>query len=129
MARDLAHGGVNALLFYAGLEITYNMGGAKLSSPQTTELRVAGEEGGGAAESTLMKWVHMATGQSLALTAIVGFISGNWYSFLGALIGCVDMQGSYWYAKRCGRRRKQPQGGVAGPDLSNVVETPAWSRP
>lgn len=117
---DAKNASVNALLFYAGLEIAYNMGGAKLSSPQTTELRVSGEEGGGAAESTLMKWVHMATGQVLVLTAIVGFATGNWWSFLGGAVGSLDMQGSYWYAKRCGRRRKgAPQGGVQGPELSD----------
>lgn len=134
MARGAGAGAaINGLHFYAGLEITYNMGGAKLSSPQTTELRVAGAEGGGAAESTLMKWVHMATGQALILTALVGFVSGNWFSFFGSVIGSADLQGSYWYAKRCGRRSKQADGNgdsAAAPGLSDVGgQGVAWQRP
>jgi hypothetical protein len=126
---DLKHGGVNALLFYAGLEVGYNMGGATLSSPQTTELRVAGKEGGGASEGTLMKWVHISTGKVIVITVAVGLVTGNWWSFLGGLVSTLDLQSNYWYAKRCGRKlRDAPQGGVPGPKLSDVSET-VYRRP
>lgn len=123
---------LNALLFLAGLEITHNIFGDNCSSPQTTELRVGGKEGGGAAEGTLMKWVHLATGKSLVLTGLLGVFSGNWFAFLGSIVGTVDMQASYWYAKKCGRRL----GGRDGyadqmmPDGStNGTSLPLYERP
>lgn len=106
MAKNIVSGGINTLLFFAGLEIQHNIFGDNTSSPQTTELRIGGAEGGGAAEGTLMKWVHIATAKGLGLTAVVGLVSGNWFAFLGALVGSFDMQATYWYAKRCGRRLK-----------------------
>ena len=128
-------GGVNALLFYAGLEIQHNIFGDNCSSPQTTELRVGGAEGGGAAESTLMKWVHIASGKGLLLTGVVGFITGNWFSFLGAIVGVVDMQATYWYAKVCGRRLRggstlgKPTPGVQGGGTAPEKTPPLRPRP
>lgn len=108
---------VNALLFYAGLEITHNLFGDNTSSPQTTELRVGNQEGGGAAESTLMKWVHIATAKALVLNGVVGILTGNWFAFLGSAVGVADMQATYWYAKVCGRRlRDSDDRGRVGPD-------------
>src|SRR5579862_2121600 len=97
-------GAIDGLYFFAGLEISHNIFGDNTSSPQTTELRVGGKEGGGAAESTLMKWVHIASGKALLLTAAVGLVTGNWFAFFGAVVGTIDMQTTYFYAKLCGRR-------------------------
>lgn len=133
MARQsgsIIAGGLNALLFFAGLEITHNIFGDNTSSPQTTELRIGGAEGGGAAESTLMKWVHIATGKALILTGIVGFVTGNWFSFLGSVVGTVDMQTTYWYAKRCGRKLKNGDGGsLADADVPTSESAPLYVRP
>jgi hypothetical protein len=94
---------VKALLFFAGFEIGYQVNGSGCSSPQTTELRVGGAEGGGAAEKTLMKWVHKSTAVTLTVTLGMSLLAGNLWAFFGALVSVFDMEGSYWYAKRCGR--------------------------
>lgn len=120
--RSLVGGGINALLFFAGLEITHNIFGDNTSSPQTTELRIGGAEGGGAAEGTLMKWVHIATGKALLLTGVVGFVTGNWFAFLGSVVATVDMQFTYAYAKRCGRK-------LAGGSSYSVPEPSVDSPP
>jgi hypothetical protein len=97
---------LKALLFFGGLEIGYNIMGGTNSSPQTTELRTGGEEGGGAAERTLMKWVWLADCKTLLYTGLVSLIAGNPYAFFGGLIATVEMHSNYVYAKACGRRRK-----------------------
>lgn len=95
---------LDGLYFLAGFEIGYQVNGSGCSSPQTTELRVGGEEGGGAAESTLMKWVHMSSCKTLLATLLAGVIFGNFWAFAGGLVSVLDMEWSYWFAKRCGRR-------------------------
>lgn len=130
-AGSFAGASVNALLFYAGLEIQHNIFGDNTSSPQTTELRIGGKEGDGAAEGTLMKWVHIASGKGLVLTGTVGLVTGNWFSFLGAIVGVVDMQMTYGYAKACGRRLKASKDGSssssAGVADGAALETPGMS--
>lgn len=123
---------IDALMFYAGLEISHNLFGDNTSSPQTTELRVGNKEGGGAAEGTLMKWVHIATGKALLLNGLVGVLTGNWFAFLGALVATGDMQLTYWYAKKCGRCLKgcdeyADQAMAAG--VTNGTGLPLYERP
>lgn len=115
-------GGLNALLFFAGLEITHNLFGDNTSSPQTTELRIGNKEGGGAAASTLMKWVHIATAKALVINGAVGLTTGNWWAMVGALVGVIDMQTTYWYAKLCGRKL---DGAARDDQLVHVPVTPA----
>src|SRR4051812_42737272 len=95
--------GIKGLLFFGGLEIGYNIGGQTLSSPQTTELRVAGKEGGGAAEATLFKWVHMAAAKVLVFSTLVSIVSRSIYPLLGGVVSIIDTYASYKYAIRCGR--------------------------
>ncbi len=96
--------GIKGLLFFGGLEIGYNIGGQTLSSPQTTELRVAGKEGGGAAEQTLFKWVHMAAGKVILFSTLVSIVSRSIYPLLGGVVSIIDTYASYHYAIRCGRK-------------------------
>lgn len=122
---------LTALLFFAGFEIGYQVNGSGCSSPQTTELRVGGAEGGGAAESTLMKWVHKSTATTLLVTGLMSLFAGNPAAFFGGVLSCFDMEASYAYAKRCGRRMKG--GGVARPDPMDGVPSSGsrtlWTRP
>lgn len=116
--------GINGLLFFGGLEIGYNVGGQTCSAPQTTELRVQGAEGGGAAEKTLWKWVWMANGKTLFWTTLVSFISRSWMPLLGGLVSIGDMHFSYRYAVSCG---KKAQSGAStttaepGPEPATVL--------
>lgn len=109
----LGHG-IKGLLFFGGLEIGYNVGGQTLSSPQTTELRVAGKEGGGAAESTLYKWVHLACGKTLLFCSLVSFVARSWYPLLGGLVSIADTYASYKYAIRCGHNHGRKSAGKIG---------------
>lgn len=98
--------GINALLFFSGLEMGYNVMGGTNSAPQTTELRIEGAEGGGAAEETLMKWVHLAGVKIVVYTGLVSIVAGSWWAFLGGLISAVEMHCNYIYAVRSGKRRR-----------------------
>lgn len=120
---------LDGLYFLAGFEIGYQVNGSGCSSPQTTELRVGGAEGGGAAESTLMKWVHMSSAKTLAATLLAGIIFGNFWAFAGGLVSVLDMEWCYWYAKRCGRRMdgeptattaQKIRGGGVAPETSSL---------
>lgn len=114
--------GIKGLLFFGGLEIGYNIGGQTLSSPQTTELRVAGKEGGGAAERTLFKWVHMAAAKVLLFSTLVSIVSRSIYPLLGGIVSIVDTYASYKYAIRCGRNH-------AGPKIGRSAGAGAASPP
>jgi hypothetical protein len=117
--------GIRGLLFFGGMEIGYNVGGQTCSAPQTTELRVAGKEGGGAAEETLWKWVWMANSKTLLFTTIVSLIARSWAPLLGGLVSVVDMHASYRYAVRCGKR----SAGVMIDPASNLASNATEQRP
>lgn len=131
----LSHG-IKGLLFFGGLEIGYNIGGQTLSSPQTTELRVAGAEGGGAAEGTLFKWVHMAAAKVLLFSTLVSIVARSPFPLLGGVVSIADTYASYHYAIRCGRRhsrgltklggRARGAGAVAAPagDTDSLLSPP-----
>ncbi len=110
---------VTALLFFAGYEIGYQVNGSGCSSPQTTELRVGGKEGDGAAESTLMKWVHKSSATTLLVTGLMSIFAGNPAAFLGGLLSVLDMEASYQYAKACGHRLR---GGGSRPGKGSPSE-------
>lgn len=130
---------VTALLFFAGFEIGYQVNGSGCSSPQTTELRVGGAEGGGAAEKTLMKWVHKSSVTTLLVTGLMSIFAGSPAAFLGGMLSVADMEGCYAYAKKCGRRMAgggsvgSPSGGVgpsrAVPDVPANGAAPLRVRP
>lgn len=125
---------VTALLFFAGFEIGYQVNGSGCSSPQTTELRVGGEEGGGAAESTLMKWVHKSSVTTLLVTGLISVFAGSPAAFLGGLLSVCDMEGSYAYAKSCGHRlagggRRMASVNGSSADVPLTGGAPLFPRP
>lgn len=121
---------VKALLFFAGFEIGYQVNGSGCSSPQTTELRVGGAEGGGAAERTLMKWVHKSSAVSLVITFLMSVLAGNPWAFWGACVSVFDMEASYQYAKKCGHRLRGGQaGGASGEAVATEQSAPLRVRP
>jgi hypothetical protein len=103
---------LNGLLFLGGTEIGYNLYGSVNSSPQTTQLRIAGKEGGGAAEATLMRWVWIANVKVVLLTGITALIARNVWPILGGLVAGGGMHVLYRLAVRWG---KQDAPGPASP--------------
>ena len=107
--RELA-----AILFMAGLEVAYNTTGSVCSSPQTTELRVSGEEGGGAAEGTLMKYVWLADVKIAVFTGLGSIIGRSPWPFIGGALGAIGMHSVYLYAKSSGARSARVQDWIGG---------------
>src|SRR5207302_1753230 len=92
-----------AILFMGGVEIADNGYGSVCSSPQTTTLRVSGQEGGGATEETLFKWVWVANAKCLLLTGLGSLIARKWWPVLGGLASMIFMHACYIHAARQGR--------------------------
>jgi hypothetical protein len=109
----------DGLLFFGGLEIGYNVGGQTLSAPQTTELRVMGAEGGGAAVGTLFKWVHMATAKVFLYCAFVSILTRSYWPIVGGLVAIADTFASYSYAVKSGTQK------AGGLEPDSAILTPA----
>lgn len=115
-----------AILFMGGLEIAYNAYGSVCSSPQTTELRVGGAEGGGAAESTLWKYVWIANSKTLILTGIASLVARTVWPFVGGIVAAGMMHGLYTYARNKGRRMHAYAS--ATPPLGGRQQSFGWRR-
>lgn len=94
----------NGVPFLVAAGIVYEIIAAACSSPQTTEINAA------VRADTLMKWVHVGIGESVAFIIIAAYVDKRHRAAIisgGALAGAL-MYGSYWHAKRAGLASGEP---------------------
>lgn len=101
-------GGVSDAKFKRGMtvvgaaELTYQLTGSNMSSPQTAEMNAKARAG------TIDKWVKITQWEAVAWNIFLCWLFGNLWPAVGGLLTWSGMYGKYRYAITSGLKDKGP---------------------